>query len=84
MFTRDAGRDRVRDFDVHEDRLLIEGDNLEFLGFDDFMSMARQSGHDVVFDNGQGLQIVLQNTQLDELSAEMFMSGAMVDSVAML
>ena len=63
------GKDRVRDFDIHEDTILIAGIVDDF---DALIGLAQQQGDNVVIAFRGDNRIVLEGVDLHELNADMF------------
>jgi Ca2+-binding RTX toxin-like protein len=72
VFSQNHGRDVVADFDASE------GDVVQFRGtdapmsFEDIIAASQQQGADLLITTGTSSSILLENTTLDDLSADAF------------
>ncbi|WP_282096737.1 calcium-binding protein [Epibacterium ulvae] len=76
LFNGNWGQDRVKDFDIGTDTLLIRGAN-EASDFASFQDAAQQVGDNIVYDasdDGRNV-IVIENTDLNDLSVDDFLFG---------
>ena len=75
VFETGSGKDVIIDFDTGSKRGVEDLIDFNIDGFDDFaslMSVASQVGGDVLFDFGNGDSLILQNVDMDGLTADMF------------
>lgn len=75
VFETGGGKDVIIDFDTGSKRGVDDLIDFNIDGFDDFaslMSVASQIGRDILFDFGNGDSLMLQNVDMDGLTADMF------------
>ncbi len=68
----DGGFDTIADFSASDRLVIEEGDEADIEDFDDLMDAATQIGADVFIDFGDGNGLLLQNTQLENLTEDQF------------
>lgn len=70
VFRKGDGRDTIGDFTDGEDIILIDGK--KYNNFNDLESVISQNGHDIVIDFGEGDQVIIENIDRSQLSADDF------------
>lgn len=67
VFNKDSGQDVITDFESAHDRILVASDVHNSIW--ELLNSTTQSGNDVILDFGNGNNLTLQNTSVDELNS---------------
>jgi len=71
-FEANSGRDKILDFNLHQDRIDFSDGLIAFQDFEDVKDSAVQIGDDLHLMAGDGNRLIIEDFHIDDLDAELF------------